>query len=85
MKAPTRPKPKMATEAALEVPADMAGALKKNSKARRAFENFSWSKRRGYIEWLIEAKREQTRTRRLATALEWMAEGKSLNWRYQPK
>jgi uncharacterized protein YdeI (YjbR/CyaY-like superfamily) len=39
--------------------------------------------RREYVEWVDEAKRDQTRLRRLATALEWLAEGKSRNWKYE--
>jgi len=78
--APARPagKPKPA----LAMPADLAAALKKNKAAGKAFENFSPSHRREYIEWITEAKREETRQKRLATALEWLAEGKPRNWKY---
>lgn len=72
-----RPKPP------LEVPADLEKALAKNSRARKAFEAFSPSHRREYVEWIEEAKREETRRKRLATAIDWMAEGKSRNWKYQ--
>ncbi len=65
-----------------KAPSDLAAALKKNAKARAAFEAFSPSNKREYIEWLEEAKREETRARRLAQAIEWMAEGKSRNWKY---
>ena len=58
-------------------------ALKKNKKALAAFEKFSPSARREYVEWLTEAKREETRTQRLQTAIEWMAEGKQRHWKYQ--
>jgi uncharacterized protein YdeI (YjbR/CyaY-like superfamily) len=70
-----KPPPKM--------PADLAAALKKSAAARKHFEAFSPSKQRDYIEWLEEAKTEATRSRRLATALEWIAEGKSRNWKYE--
>jgi uncharacterized protein YdeI (YjbR/CyaY-like superfamily) len=56
--------------------------LKKNTKARRTFENFSPSNQGEYVEWLTEATREQTREQRLRTALEWMAQGKVHNWKY---
>ena len=69
----------------VETPADLAAALKKNAKARAAFEAFPPSHRREYVEWLVEAKRDETRRRRLEQALEWMAEGKSRNWRYERK
>ena len=66
----------------LRVPADLAAALKKNRKARETFEGFSPSHRNEYVEWLTEAKQAATRERRLAQALEWMAEGKSRHWKY---
>ena len=64
------------------VPADLAKALKGNAKARATFEKFPSSHRREYVEWITEAKREETRQRRLDTAIAWMAEGKPQNWRY---
>ncbi|MEE8105924.1 MAG: YdeI/OmpD-associated family protein [Planctomycetota bacterium] len=68
-------------------PADLAVALKlkKNTKAKATFDGFSPSHKRKYIEWLTEAKREETRQKRLATAIEWMAEGKPRNWKYMKK
>ena len=64
------------------IPPVLSAALAKNSKARAAFETFSPSHQREYIEWITEAKTEDTRLRRLETAIEWMAEGKSRNWKY---
>jgi uncharacterized protein YdeI (YjbR/CyaY-like superfamily) len=66
----------------LEVPDYLLAALKKNKKARAAFEAFSPSHKREYIEWITEAKQEATRERRLAQALEWMAQGTPRNWKY---
>lgn len=66
----------------LEIPADLAAALRRNRKARDAFESFSPSHRREYIEWITEAKREATREKRLATTIEWLEEGKPRHWRY---
>lgn len=65
-----------------KAPADLVAALKKNGKARATFEAFAPSHKREYIEWIEEAKREENRTRRLAQAIEWMAEGKPRNWKY---
>jgi uncharacterized protein YdeI (YjbR/CyaY-like superfamily) len=65
------------------VPADLTAALKKNKAAASAFKEFSPSCRREYVEWITEAKREETRTKRIATAVEWIAEGKQRNWKYQ--
>lgn len=59
-------------------------ALKKNAKARKSFDAFAPSKRREYLEWITEAKREETRNQRLATSLQLLTEGKMLHWKYQP-
>ncbi|MBF6024659.1 YdeI/OmpD-associated family protein [Lysobacter niastensis] len=67
---------------ALEVPPDLAAALAKNAKANATFEGFAPSYRRDYIEWITEAKREDTRKRRLEQTVEWLAEGKPRNWKY---
>ena len=80
VKSPTRSKPK--TPKAVVVPDDLAGALKKNKPALASFEKFSPSHKREYIEWITEAKTDATRTRRLETAIQWMAEGKPRNWKY---
>ena len=66
-----------------EVPDDLSAALARNRKARATFEGFSAAQRREYVEWIAGAKREETRARRLATTLEWLAEGKPMNWKYQ--
>jgi uncharacterized protein YdeI (YjbR/CyaY-like superfamily) len=77
---PSREKPK--PKPALENPFDLAAGLAKNKKATVTWEKFTPAQRREYIEWLTEAKREETRTTRLATTLEWLAEGKQRNWKY---
>ena len=66
-----------------EVPADLTAALKKNKAAAATFKSFSPSCRREYVDWITEAKREETRAKRIATAVEWIAEGKQRNWKYQ--
>ena len=57
--------------------------LVENKKAQAAFEKFSPSHKNEYIEWIDDAKTESTRIKRLETAIEWMAEGKSRHWKYQ--
>ena len=66
-----------------EAPADLAAALKKNKAAKTSFDAFPPGAKREYIEWIVEAKREETRAKRLAQAIEWMAEGKRRNWKYE--
>ena len=70
-------------KAAARVPTDLISALKKNKKARIAFAAFSPSHKREYVEWITEAKREETRLKRVATAIQWIADGKSRNWKYE--
>ena len=67
----------------LDVPDYLRAALKKDRKAQTAFDAFSPSHRREYIEWITDARTEATRNKRMETALEWIAEGKSRNWKYQ--
>jgi uncharacterized protein YdeI (YjbR/CyaY-like superfamily) len=66
----------------VETPEDLTKALRKNKKALQAFESFPPSHRREYVEWIVEAKGDETRRRRLETAVEWLAEGKPRNWKY---
>lgn len=66
-----------------EAPPQFAAALKANRKASAAFAGFSPSCKREYIEWIAEARRDETRNKRIATAIEWISEGKQRNWKYQ--
>jgi len=70
-------------KAQLAMPEEFAVALRKSEKAAGVFAAFSPSCKREYIEWIADAKRPETRDKRIATAIEWMAEGKQRNWRYQ--
>jgi uncharacterized protein YdeI (YjbR/CyaY-like superfamily) len=79
---PARKKTRVVKKA-VAAPADLRAALQKNASARKTFDAFSPSHRREYVEWIVGAKREETRQRRVATAVAWMAEGKAQNWRYQ--
>ena len=67
----------------LETPSYLTEALRNNQKARATFDKLTSSGRKEYVQWLTEAKREETREKRLATALEWLADGKARNWKYQ--
>ncbi len=66
----------------LPVPKELASALKKHRRAKAVFAAFSPSHQREYSEWIGEARTDETRARRLATALEWIAAGKPRNWKY---
>jgi uncharacterized protein YdeI (YjbR/CyaY-like superfamily) len=67
----------------LIVPPYFLTALKKDKKAKTTFDAFPYSKQKDYIEWLNEAKTDETRNKRLATSLEWLAEGKARHWKYE--
>ena len=69
-------------KAALKNPPDLMAALKKNKKALDTFTNFAPGRRREYVEWILDAKQDATRTKRIADAVAWMAEGKIRNWKY---
>jgi uncharacterized protein YdeI (YjbR/CyaY-like superfamily) len=81
--APARQRTARGAAKELPVPAELAAALKRNKPAAKTFAAFSPSHRNAYVEWIVEAKRDETRQKRLATALEWLAEGKSRNWKYE--
>jgi uncharacterized protein YdeI (YjbR/CyaY-like superfamily) len=70
-------------KAPLEAPAYMIAAIRKNKQAHAAYGAFSPSAQLEYIEWVTGAKSDTTRDRRLETAVQWMAEGKSRNWKYE--
>lgn len=76
-------RPKKAPKAAPEVPADLAAALKRNKAAAKVFAKFSPRCKREYVDWIAEAKRAETKEKRVAQAVEWIAEGKQRNWKYQ--
>jgi len=79
-----RPK-KTAEKKNLVVPADLKKALARNKKAEEVFKVFSYSNKKDYVDWVTEAKTEETRLKRLTTAIEWIAEGKIRNWKYLRK
>ena len=69
----------------LEIPKDFAAELKTNRAANTHFSEFAPGYQRDYIEWITGAKTEKTRQKRLATAIEWIGEGKHRNWKYEGK
>ena len=82
VKLPPRPKTE---KKELVIPDYFTKALSKNTKALQVFEGFSPSHKREYVEWITDAKTEDTRNRRMDTALEWIGEGKGRNWKYERK
>ncbi len=66
-----------------QIPAELTAALKKNKAAAKVFTAFSPSCQREYADWITEAKRPETKEKRIIQAVEWIAEGKQRNWKYQ--
>ncbi|MBV8685071.1 MAG: YdeI/OmpD-associated family protein [Alphaproteobacteria bacterium] len=78
-----KPKPKKAPKPELATPDDLRAALDAEPRAAATFDAFPPGSRREYVEWVVEAKRPETRARRIAQAVEWLAEGKRRNWKYE--
>ena len=78
-----KPTPSKIKTSEISTPEDMIKALAKNRSAKKIFEASSYSFKKEYILWIEEAKTETTRGTRLATAIEWIAEGKGRNWKYE--
>ena len=76
-------RPKKHSKPDITTPADFQAALDDRPPATEKFEAFSPSSRREYLEWIADAKRPDTRARRIAQAAEWISEGKSRNWKYE--
>ena len=77
------PKPNTAPSKEVVVPKAFLALLKKEKAAYTCFKELSHSHKKEYLEWITEAKREETRDKRMKTAVEWLNEDKSLNWKYQ--
>ena len=77
------PRPPKQPRQPAETPADLAAALRSSSAAAATFEGFPPGQRREYVEWIIGAKREETRKKRLMITIAQLEEGKRLNWKYE--
>ncbi len=80
--APRTPRPKRPAKPVV-VPAYFSKALKQNPKSLANFQSMPPSHRREYVQWITDAKRDETRARRMATAIKQLADGKSQNWKYE--
>jgi uncharacterized protein YdeI (YjbR/CyaY-like superfamily) len=81
--APAPRKPKHAPKPPPEMHPDFAAALAKAPSAKANLDGFPPSAQRDYLEWISEAKQDSTRQMRIATAVEWLSEGKRRNWKYE--
>lgn len=76
-------KPKNTEKKELVIPEYLTTALEENAHAQETFESFSYSHKKEYVEWITEAKTEETRNKRLEKAIEQMSAGKSRHWKYK--
>jgi uncharacterized protein YdeI (YjbR/CyaY-like superfamily) len=76
-------RPKPVKNQKVTVPAYFKKAIEKNKAANKVFEEFSPSKKKDYVDWISEAKTDDTREKRMKAAVEWIAEGKGRNWKYE--
>ena len=76
------PRTRTGSKKTIKVPSDLSAALRKNKRALANFEGFSPSHKREYVDWITEAKREETRKERLKTAVQWIAAAKPRYWKY---
>lgn len=83
IKLPAKANPKKKPE--LNVPDYFLRVLRKNKNILKVFNDFSPSHKKEYIEWITEAKTEETRNKRIVSAIEWLSEGKTRNWKYIKK
>lgn len=83
IKLPSKAKTTAKARAEWSTPDYFVRALKMNKVAERVYNEFSYSKQKEYVDWFEEAKTDTTRKKRIAQALEWIAEGKTRNWKYQ--
>lgn len=67
----------------LVVPAYFRKELSKNAAAKMHFDEFSPSKKKDYVQWITEARTDETRSKRMTTAIQWISEGKGRNWKYE--
>ena len=81
--APAPRKTKHAPKPPPQMHPEFAEALAKAPKAKVALDGFPPSAQRDYLEWIDEAKQDSTRQKRIATAVEWLSEGKRRHWKYQ--
>lgn len=81
--APAPRKSKPAAKSASGIHPEFAGALAKSPKAKATLDGFPPSAQRDYLDWISDAKQDATRAKRIATAIEWLSEGKRRHWKYQ--
>ena len=81
--APAPRKVKHEPKGSAELHPEFAKGLERNPSAKAMLDGFPPSAQREYLEWIAEAKQDATRTKRIATAIEWLSEGKRRHWKYQ--
>lgn len=81
--APAPRKVKHEPKAPPELHPDFAAALDASPAAKATLDGFAPSARRDYLDWISDARQDATRAKRVATAIEWLSEGKKRHWKYE--
>ena len=63
------------TRKALKVPKDLADVLQKDETARDHWKHFTYSRKKEYVEWITDARQEETRKRRIAESFQMIRQG----------
>ena len=82
-RAPAPRKVKHEPKAAAPIHPDFAAALEQAPEAKAHLDAFPPGARREYLDWVADAKQDATRQKRIASAVEWLSEGKKRHWKYQ--
>ena len=77
------PRGKSAPKKPLAMHPEFTRALSANKKAKKVFDDFAPSCKREYVEWIADAKKDDTRARRIEQAIDWIADGKKRHWKYE--
>ncbi|MEO6224595.1 MAG: YdeI/OmpD-associated family protein [Sphingomicrobium sp.] len=81
--APAPRQPKHQPRPPADIHPDFAAALGQAPQAQAVLDGFPASARRDYVDWIAEAKQDATRAKRIASAIEWLGEGKRRHWKYE--
>lgn len=77
------PRKKAQKRAPIPMHPELKRALATTTRAKATFDALAPSHQREYLEWITEAKKDDTRARRIEQTVEWLTAGKKRNWKYE--
>lgn len=75
---------RIVTDKEIKVPVDLLDALSQNKKATSFFDALSYGYKKDFVEWVISAKRPETRQDRIAKTVLMCGENRKMNDKYKP-